>query len=190
MRSRLRLRSKLSPLVLTWRPPAQGTVPLTNARVRRIGRHVKCKCGCQASVTECNMINCHFSDPAREKLLGLVEAGKPATRTSSTSIQAEYGKEVLLRPPSDGLLHDGLDHAVCRCRCRTRPHLSGSAEISSSAAARRRWRRASLISPELAEYRDQHRKGDIGPRMIFRSVRSRRTHYRGRLAYVLFVRSI
>ncbi len=80
---------------------AQGAVPLANERVRRLGDHLKCKCGCNASITGCNMINCHFSDPVRLKLLQMTEQGR-----SDDEIYAEmvsvYGKDILLDPPQEG----------------------------------------------------------------------------------------
>ena len=79
----------------------QGTVPLTNERVRRLGDMLKCKCGCNASITGCNMINCHFSDPVRMELLRLVDAGASDDNIFA-SIQATYGKDIMLQPPSEG----------------------------------------------------------------------------------------
>ena len=101
MRNKLNLRNKLLLTALLTVALVQGTVPLTNERVRRIGDLLQCKCGCQASITGCNMINCHFSDPVRTQLLQLVEQGK-----SDDEIMAEvvkvYGKEILLKPPAEG----------------------------------------------------------------------------------------
>ena len=48
---------------------------LENPRVRQLGDQLACLCGCGSSVTSCNMLHCHFSDPARQKLLAMVKAG-------------------------------------------------------------------------------------------------------------------
>ena len=100
MPSRLNLRSKLLLALLLTGALMQGTVPLTNDRVRRLGDMLKCKCGCQASITGCNMINCHFSDPVRTELLRLIDAGVSDDNIFA-SIQATYGKDIMLKPPSD-----------------------------------------------------------------------------------------
>ena len=101
MPSRLKLRSKLLLALLLTGALMQGTVPLTNERVRRLGDMLKCKCGCNASITGCNMINCHFADPVRTELLRLVDAGS-SDDDIFASIQATHGKDVMLKPPSEG----------------------------------------------------------------------------------------
>jgi cytochrome c-type biogenesis protein CcmH len=98
---KLRLRNKILLAVLLTFSVAQSTVPLTNERVRRLGDQLHCKCGCQASVTGCNMLNCHFSDPVRIKLLAMVEAGKSDQEVFDAMV-AEYGKDILARPPAEG----------------------------------------------------------------------------------------
>ncbi len=100
MPARLKLRSKLLLALMLTGALMQGTVPLTNERVRRLGDMLKCKCGCQASITGCNMINCHFSDPVRTELLRLVDAGASDDNIFA-SMQATYGKDIMLKPPSD-----------------------------------------------------------------------------------------
>jgi cytochrome c-type biogenesis protein CcmH/NrfF len=100
MPSRLKLRSKLLLALLLTGVLMQGTVPLTNERVRRLGDMLKCQCGCQASITGCNMINCHFSDPVRRELLRLIDSGASDDNILS-AIQTAYGKEIMLKPPSD-----------------------------------------------------------------------------------------
>ena len=70
-----RLKSSLIVLVLTALCLAQGTNPLSNARVRRLGDQLMCLCGCGATVTSCNMLGCSHSKPMREKLLAMVNAG-------------------------------------------------------------------------------------------------------------------
>ncbi len=78
-----------------------GSTPLTNAGVRRVGETLRCMCGCSYTVTSCNMLNCSGAEPARAKLLELVQKG-----LSDDEIRAEfvktYGRVVLTKPPSDG----------------------------------------------------------------------------------------
>ncbi|MCC7497414.1 MAG: cytochrome c-type biogenesis protein CcmH [Bryobacterales bacterium] len=80
---------------------AQTGTPLANASVRRIGEQLMCQCGCGATVTSCNMINCHFSDPVRLKILAMVNGGSPDTEIIDSFVK-EYGKVILVKPPSEG----------------------------------------------------------------------------------------
>ncbi|HOL70922.1 MAG TPA: cytochrome c-type biogenesis protein CcmH [Bryobacteraceae bacterium] len=79
----------------------QGGIPLENPRVRRLGEQLACLCGCGSSVTSCNMLHCHFSDPARQKLLSMVNAGMPDAAIFEAFVK-EYGTRVLLKPPAEG----------------------------------------------------------------------------------------
>lgn len=101
MPKRLNLRSKLLLVAVLTAALVQGTVPLTNERVRRLGDMLQCKCGCLASVTGCNMLNCHFSDPVRIKLLSMVEQGRGDEEIMAEMVRV-YGKSILLKPPSEG----------------------------------------------------------------------------------------
>lgn len=97
-----RWRSSLLLLALAAASLAQsGSTPLTNAAVRRVGETLRCMCGCSYTVTSCNMLNCSGAEPARARLLELVNKGM-----SDEEIRAEfvktYGRVVLTKPPSDG----------------------------------------------------------------------------------------
>ncbi len=101
MRNRPSLRSKLLLALALTAALLQGTVPLTNERVRRLGDMLQCKCGCYASITGCNMINCHFSDPVRTQLLAMVEQGKSDDQIFAEMVRV-YGKEIMMKPPAEG----------------------------------------------------------------------------------------
>jgi len=97
-----RLKSSLLLLALAVLLLGQdGGIPLENARVRQLGRQLICLCGCGSSVTECNMLHCHFSDPARQKLLSMVNAGASDADILDAFVK-EYGQQILLNPPSEG----------------------------------------------------------------------------------------
>ena len=95
------LRSKLLIAAVLAFSIAHGSTPLTNPRVRQLGEMLHCMCGCNASVTSCNMINCHFSDPVRHKLLTMVEAGRSDSDILA-EMEREYGKQILSKPPAEG----------------------------------------------------------------------------------------
>jgi cytochrome c-type biogenesis protein CcmH/NrfF len=101
MPNRPSLRAKLLLALALTAALVQGTVPLTNERVRRLGDMLQCKCGCFASITGCNMINCHFSDPVRLQLLQMVEQGKSDDMIFAEMVRV-YGKEIMMKPPAEG----------------------------------------------------------------------------------------
>jgi cytochrome c-type biogenesis protein CcmH/NrfF len=136
---------------------AQSSVPLADARVRSIGEMLKCQCGCGATITSCNMINCHFADPVRVELLRLVEAGKGQQEILDTLV-AEHGKVILMKPPAEGFYLIGwvmpffgvagglvLVWVVLNSYLAKRPKTAAAAAGPAS-------------SPELDKYRDQIEK--------------------------------
>jgi cytochrome c-type biogenesis protein CcmH len=96
-----KFRNSLLLLALVAVSLAQTGTPLSNPSVRRIGEQLMCQCGCGATVTGCNMINCHFSDPVRQKILTMVNAGLPDNEIIDSFVK-EYGKVVLMKPPAEG----------------------------------------------------------------------------------------
>jgi cytochrome c-type biogenesis protein CcmH len=96
-----RWKSSLLVLALAAVCLAQSTTPLANARVRRLGDQLMCLCGCGSTVTSCNMLECRFSRPARDKLLAMVDAGMPDSAILSAFVK-EYGVQILVRPPARG----------------------------------------------------------------------------------------
>lgn len=96
-----RLRSSLLLVVLTVAALAERGDPLLNPRVRQVGEHFGCQCGCGATVTSCNMIRCHYADPARKKIADMVDAGKSDDEIKQSFIKEE-GLKVVLEPPKEG----------------------------------------------------------------------------------------
>jgi len=95
------LRNSLLVLVLAVLCLGQGGNPLSNEHVRRLGDQLMCLCGCGSSITSCNMLECHFSLPARQKLLSMVNAGM-SDQDILDSFTKEYGPQILLKPPAEG----------------------------------------------------------------------------------------
>ena len=95
------LRSSLLALALAAASLPQGGSPLENARVRRLGDQLACLCGCGSTITSCNMLHCHFAEPAREKLLALVNAGLPDQAIFDAFVK-QHGVRILLKPPAEG----------------------------------------------------------------------------------------
>jgi len=101
MKKRLPLRNRLALIALLSSVLLTGGVPLGNPRVRTIADQLACQCGCGASVRSCDMPNCHSSGPIRDRLLRMVEAGVSDEEILAT-IEKEYGKVILLKPPTEG----------------------------------------------------------------------------------------
>lgn len=79
---------------------AQG--PSVSAAVRRIGEKLACLCGaCNNSVATCQMLGCHYTAPAREKIDQMAAAG-----ASDEAIIADFKKREGIRafatPPAEG----------------------------------------------------------------------------------------
>lgn len=80
---------------------AQSSVPLSDPRVRPIGELLKCQCGCPYTVGSCDMQNCHFAEPARAKILSLLNEGKNEKQILDIFV-GEYGLKILTKPPTEG----------------------------------------------------------------------------------------
>ena len=155
MPSRLPLRSSLAIVVLMSAALLTGSVPLSNPHVRSLGSMLMCQCGCGASVTECNMQNCHSSGPLREELLRMVEAGISDEQILAT-FEREYGKVILRQPPAQGFYllswtmpYVGLGAGLALLWLILRRYLGPRAAAATATAA------AAPESPELARYRDR-----------------------------------
>lgn len=94
-------RTSLLVLALVAAAVGQQGTPLANPEVRRIGQKLLCQCGCYASLTECNMINCHFADPARLELMKRVLGGESEPAILNAFVE-QYGKVILRQPPEQG----------------------------------------------------------------------------------------
>lgn len=101
MPGKRRLQSKLLLVFALTVALLQSAVPLADPRVRKLGDLLKCQCGCGASITECNMINCHFADPVREELLKMVESGMSEQAILDAFVE-KHGKIILRKPPAEG----------------------------------------------------------------------------------------
>ena len=51
--------------------------------VRRVGARIACQCGCKDSVATCAMLECHFSNPAKERIAKMQSAGEKDEATAT-----------------------------------------------------------------------------------------------------------
>jgi cytochrome c-type biogenesis protein CcmH len=81
---------------------AQTASQLQTEPVRRVGARLACLCGsCNNTVAECQMLECHFSKPARVRIAALQAMGKSDSEIIDEFV-AQYGKQVLAAPPAEG----------------------------------------------------------------------------------------
>lgn len=139
---------------------AHGATPLTNQRVRQLGEMLHCMCGCNSSVTSCNMMNCHFADPVRQRLLTLVEQGA-SDKDIFAEMETVYGKAILRQPPAEGFYlmswvmpFAGLAAGLALIVWLIRFYFSRRPTVVAAGDAPE--------SPELARYRDRIEKDLAG----------------------------
>jgi cytochrome c-type biogenesis protein CcmH len=70
-----------------------------SAGVLRVGRHLACQCGCSDTVATCEMLECSFSKPAKERIARL-QAGGTSDQAILDQFISDYGKNVYRGDPS------------------------------------------------------------------------------------------
>ena len=96
-----RLKSSLLILLLSAISLTQAATEVLSPEVRRVGERLACKCGCGNTVASCQMLHCHYSDPAREKIISMVKAGKSDDVIVKSFVDQE-GLSALATPPAEG----------------------------------------------------------------------------------------
>ena len=81
--------------------PQTGT-NLVTPDIRRVGDRLACKCGaCNNTVATCQMLQCHYSYPAREKIGEMQKAGMGDQQIVDAFVK-EQGIVALAAPPMQG----------------------------------------------------------------------------------------
>lgn len=94
--------SSLFLLILAVTSLAQTASQLQTDAVKRVGMKLACLCGtCNNTVTECQMLECHYSKPAKARIAALLAAGKSDQEIIDGFVK-EYGKRALAAPPAEG----------------------------------------------------------------------------------------
>jgi len=78
---------------------AQTVSEKPSADVRRVGARMQCQCGCKDSVSTCNMLECSFSKPAKERIARMQATGYSDGQIIEAFIR-DYGQKIYLAPPS------------------------------------------------------------------------------------------
>jgi cytochrome c-type biogenesis protein CcmH len=97
-----RLRSSTLFLLLAMAAVLAQTGDMVPPEVRRVGDRLACLCrSCKNTVATCQMLGCHYTAPARERIIELHKKG-----LSDDAIVADFvekgGKAALSVPPAEG----------------------------------------------------------------------------------------
>lgn len=89
-------------LILTAVCLPQTATQLVTPEIRRVGDKLACKCGsCNNTVATCQMLECHYSLPARQKIAAMQKAGAGDQAIVDTFVK-ESGVAALAAPPAEG----------------------------------------------------------------------------------------
>lgn len=81
---------------------AQSSTEFLTPSIRRVGDRLACLCGsCKNTVATCQMLGCHYSAPAREKIAKLQAAGLSDDAIVDDFVKKE-GIKALSVPPTEG----------------------------------------------------------------------------------------
>jgi cytochrome c-type biogenesis protein CcmH len=81
---------------------AQSASDYVTPAIRRVGDKLACLCGsCKNTVATCQMLGCHYSSPAREKIKKMQEEGA-SDQAIIDSFVKEQGLRALAVPPAEG----------------------------------------------------------------------------------------
>jgi len=80
----------------------QSATQLVTPEIRRVGDRLACRCGvCNNTVATCQMLECNYSYPARQKIAALQKEGKSDDTIVAGFVQ-ESGISALSAPPTTG----------------------------------------------------------------------------------------
>ena len=78
------------------------TGDLVPPEVRRVGDRLACLCGsCKNTVATCQMLGCHYTSPARQRITAMHQAGVSDDAIVDDFVKRE-GKRALAAPPAEG----------------------------------------------------------------------------------------
>src|SRR5579863_4761840 len=80
---------------------AQTSSGIMTQECRRVAGRLACLCGCKQTVAECQMLECGYSSPLRQKIMASQRQGKDDDSIVN-AIVADRGKEALAAPPTEG----------------------------------------------------------------------------------------
>lgn len=80
----------------------QTSTTYVTPEIRRVGDRLACKCGsCNNTVATCQMLECHYSSPARTKIATQLKQGMSDQQIVDGFVK-EVGLAALAAPPAEG----------------------------------------------------------------------------------------
>jgi len=81
---------------------AQSSSQFQTEAVKRVGARLACLCGgCNNTVADCQMLECHYSHPARERIAALQAGGSSDAEIVDVFVK-DQGIRALAAPPAEG----------------------------------------------------------------------------------------
>ena len=97
-----KFRNSILVLLLATVCLSQTATQLVTPQIRRVGDKLACKCGvCNNTVATCQMLECHYSLPARQKIAAMQREGQ-SDDTILAGFVKESGISALASPPAEG----------------------------------------------------------------------------------------
>lgn len=97
-----RLRNSALALLLAGYCLAQSSSQYVTPEIRRVGDKLACLCGaCKNTVATCQMLECHYSLPARQRIAKMQKEGAADSVIIDDFVKRE-GKKALAEPPNEG----------------------------------------------------------------------------------------
>jgi cytochrome c-type biogenesis protein CcmH len=97
-----RYRTSILAVLLAAISLAQSSSQFQTEAVQRVGSRLACLCGgCNNTVADCQMLECHYSKPARERIAALQAQGKSDAEIIDVFVK-EQGLRALAAPPAEG----------------------------------------------------------------------------------------
>jgi cytochrome c-type biogenesis protein CcmH/NrfF len=109
-------------------------------QMREVGKNVKCQCGCQYTVADCNMLNCHFREPINEEIQEGLEAGL-SPEVILAQLFEKYGSEIRTAPAAEGFGRIGW----------AMPFVAVAFGLALAPIVIRRWKRKQALRQEGPE---------------------------------------
>lgn len=98
----MKRRTVLLVLVALGLSLAQTPTQLLTPEMKRVGDKLACLCGsCKNTIANCAMLECHYSHPARQKIVKSLAAGQTDQQIIDSFIK-EQGLKALAVPPAEG----------------------------------------------------------------------------------------
>ena len=80
-------------------PDLAAAVERPNADILRVGKRLRCKCGCSDSVASCEMLGCEHSKTGKERIAKMQALGMNDDQIIRSFVN-DYGADIYLAPPS------------------------------------------------------------------------------------------